>query len=288
MLHRSFKTASKLLLIASFLFLCGCENNFTGVLNPKGVVAFKERQLLFDCIALMLIVVIPVIIMSFAFAFRYRQSHPVKDYKPNWSHSVLLESIWWGVPCVIILILGILTWKMTHKLDPYRPIDGAGKPMKVQVVALPWKWLFIYPEQNIATVNTLVLPVNKQTEFFLTSDNVPMSAFFVPQIGSQIYTMAGMRTRLHLLPTSEGIYEGLNSQYNGDGFSEMHFKVKVVSQDEMKKWFAKAKRSSKSLSQATYRVVRQPTIADPAALYSGVAPGLFKQIIKSYHAPTHP
>jgi len=284
--------AIPLLLFAMTLFfiltLTGCGKANSGILNPKGVIAYQERQLLFDSIALMLIVVIPVIVMSFAFVFRYRSSHRTSEYRPNWCHNSFLEMIWWGVPCIIIIILGIMTWIMTHKLDPYQKINVPGKPLLVKVIALPWKWLFIYPQQNIATVNFLELPKGRQVEFWLTSDNVPMSAFFVPQLGSQIYTMAGMRTRLHLLATQEGTFEGLNSQYNGDGFSDMHFKVKVVQPSEMNRWYQSVKRSPKKLTQRQYLQLAKPTIAEPVRYYSWVTPGLFKQTIKAYQQSKHP
>lgn len=277
--QRFFKVA---LGFVCLLVLAGCHQSITGVLNPKGIVAFQERKLLFDSLALMLIVVIPVIIMSIAFVIRYRASHRTADYKPNWHHSSLLESIWWGIPCAIIVVLGIMTWVMTHRLDPYHPIKSRPVDLQIKVVALPWKWLFIYPN-NTATVNYLQLPVNRQVEFLLTSDNVPMSAFFVPQLGGQIYTMAGMRTRLHLLATQTGTYRGLNSQYNGDGFSDMHFVVKVVSPQAMKNWLAQLKRSPQRLDSARYKKLTTPSVADPVRYYASVKPGLFKRIIESYN-----
>jgi len=270
------------------LCLCGCGAEVAGVLNPKGVIAFEERQLLFDSLALMLIVVLPVIIMSFAFVYRYHQSRSGSEYKPDWCHSALLESIWWGVPMAIILILGIMTWTTTHELDPYNKIDVPGKPLQINVVALPWKWLFIYPEQKIATVNHLVLEKGRQVEFLLTTDNVPMSAFFIPQIGSQIYTMAGMRTRLHLIPTHIGTFRGLNSQYNGDGFSDMYFDVNVVVKKDLDRWYRKIKSSKKTLSAKAYKKLRQASIADPVQTFSKVEPNLFTTIIQSYQSPTHP
>ncbi|HVX00205.1 MAG TPA: hypothetical protein VHA52_07210, partial [Candidatus Babeliaceae bacterium] len=227
----TFKSLSKLLFILiALMALAGCEGHIIGILNPKGIITFEERRLFFDTLALMLIVVLPVIIMSFAFVYHYQVSHRIRDYKPNWSHSYLLETLWWGIPCVIILVLAILTWKKTYELNPYDRIPGYDQePLLVQAIALPWKWLFIYPKYNIATVNYLVIPKGEQVEYWLTTDNVPMSAFFIPQIGSQIYTMAGMRTRLHLLATHVGIYDGMNTQFNGDGFSNMHFPVYVIS-----------------------------------------------------------
>ncbi len=145
------------------LSLTGCKDHFIGMLNPKGIIAYEQRKLFFDTLALMLIVVLPVIIMSITFVYHYQVSHRTRDYKPNWGHNFYLEVLWWGIPCVIILILGIMTWKKTHELDPYNRIAGHDeKPMLVQVIALPWKWLFIYPEQNIATVNYLEIPLGQQ------------------------------------------------------------------------------------------------------------------------------
>jgi cytochrome o ubiquinol oxidase subunit II len=270
------------------LFITGCQQKLTGVLAPKGLITYEERKLLFDAVALMLIVVIPVIIMSFAFVFRYRETHKTSEYKPNWAHSVFLEAIWWGVPCVIIVILGIMTWKTTHQLDPYRKIDVPGKPMLIQGIALPWKWLFIYPEQNIATVNYLELPKDRQIEFWLTTDNTPMSSFFIPQLGSQIYNMAGMRTRLHLLANHTGVLQGLNTQYNGKGFSDMHFKVDVVEPAQMEKWIQHVKQSKTPLTLANYNKIRQPSEKAPIQYFSKVAPNLFNQVIQSYKASEHP
>ena len=287
--YRLFNNLIKPLLFAVFiialLLLAGCQQQLTGVLNPKGVIAYQEKQLLFDILALMLIVVIPVIVMSFAFVSRYREAHKTREYKPNWSHSFFLEGIWWGVPCLIILVMSIMTWRMTHKLDPYRKIDVPGQPLLIKAIALPWKWLFIYPQQNIATVNWVEIPKNRQVEFWLTSDNVAMSAFFIPQLGSQVYTMAGMRTRLHLLATHLGQFRGLNANYNGDGFSDMHFTVNVVDASEMNAWFAKVKNSPTALDQTNYNTLRQRSETNPVTYYSSVIPGLFKQVIQYYKIP---
>lgn len=271
-----------LTLMSVTVALSGCQSLELGILHPKGVIAFEERQLLFDAVALMLIVVIPVIIMSFAFVFRYRASHKTSEYKPNWAHNNFLEAIWWGIPCAIIVILGIMTWRTSHSLDPYKKIDVPGDPMIVQVVALPWKWLFIYPDHNIATVNYLEIPKGQQVEFWLTNDNVPMSSFFIPQLGSQIYTMAGMRTRLHLLGTVNGTYQGLNSQFNGDGFSDMHFSVKVVDPEEFNSWVTGIQSSPAKLDTDQLALLEEPSIADAPKYYSQPDPKLFSQIIDSY------
>lgn len=265
------------------LNLTGCKGHVTGFLDPKGIVAHEERQLFFDTLALMLIVVLPVIVMSFTFVYHYRASHRIKEYKPNWSHSVFLETLWWGIPCVIILVLATMTWKKTHELDPYKRIPGASEPpLLIQVIALPWKWLFIYPQQNIATVNYLMIPVGQQVEYWITADNVPMSAFFVPQLGSQIYAMAGMRTRLHLVATEKGEYLGMNTQFNGDGFSDMQFPVHVVEAQEMSQWFEQMKQSADQLSDAAYSQLLNPTIGDAPKMFTGVQENLFDNVIMTY------
>lgn len=263
--------------------LSGCGLHL-GMLNPKGVVAVQERKLFFDSLALMLIVVIPVIIMSFAFVIRYRASHKTADYKPNWSHNVFLEAIWWTVPCIIIVILGVMTWHMSHKLDPYRKLDVGGKPIVVQAVALRWKWLFIYPEQHIATVNYLEIPKDRQVEFWITAD-APMSALFIPQLGSQIYAMAGMRTRLHLIGNHIGTYEGMDTQYNGDGFSEMRFKAHVVSPATYNLWLHTMRLRSKPLELAQYKKLVVPSIGNKPEYFSRVYPHLFKRIMQQYTQP---
>ncbi len=282
----SFYLLRLLIITVGCLFvasLTGCKEHFYGMLNPKGIVAFQERKLFFDTLALMLIVVLPVIIMSFTFVYHYQVSHRIRDYEPNWSHSHFLESLWWGIPCVIILVLAILTWKKTHELDPFKPITGYNqKPMVIQVIALPWKWLFIYPQQDIATVNYLEIPVGEQVEYQITTDNVPMSAFFIPQLGSQIYTMTGMRSRLHLVANEPGDYVGMNTQFNGDGFSDMHFDVHVVEAAEMAKWISEMKKSPSHLTDDAYYKLLQPTINDKPRFYAGVATNLFNHVIDLY------
>ncbi len=272
-----------MLVCGVLLALTGCHGDPSGMLNPKGYIAHEERKLFFDTLALMLIVVLPVIIMSFAFVYHYRASHRTRDYKPNWSHSYFLEALWWGIPCAIIFALAWLTWNKTHELDPYKRIAGYNEPpLQIQVIALPWKWLFIYPEQGIATVDYLTIPAGRQVEFFITADNVPMSAFFVPQLGSQIYAMAGMRTRLHLIADAIGEMDGENTQYNGDGFSEMHFKVYVVAPNLMQDWVDQIKKSPNELNDQTYAKLLTPTIGAPPVFFGSIKPGLFQQVITLY------
>lgn len=277
-------TKRLLLLLACFVMLglAGCMD--VGILNPKGIIAHEERRLFFDTLALMLIVVLPVIVMSFTFVYHYQVSHRVREYRPNWNHSFFLESLWWGIPCIIIFVLAVLTWKKTHELDPFQQITGRTdtSSLQIQAIALPWKWLFIYPQQNIATINYLVLPIGQQVEFSMTTDNVPMSAFFIPQLGSQIYTMAGMRSRLYLLANQTGDYAGLNTQYNGAGFSDMHFPVHVVEREQMQQWIDQIKKSSSPLTDPGYIELLIPTMGNKPQFFSGVSTDLFKNVINLY------
>jgi cytochrome o ubiquinol oxidase subunit 2 len=263
-----------------------------GMLNPKGIIAYEERRLFFDTLALMLIVVLPVIVMSITFVYHYRASHRVRDYKPDWSHSYFLESLWWGIPCVIIVILATMTWKKTVQLDPYKKITPQNQaPLLIQAIALPWKWLFIYPEQGIATVNYLVVPVGREVEYWITTDNVPMSAFFVPQLGSQIYAMAGMRTRLYLLADHVGNYVGMNTMYNGGGFSDMRFITHAVMPEQMQKWFEQIKKSPTLLTDEAYKKLLIPTISDKPQFFTGVTNNFFQNVINLYmnsSGPVHP
>ena len=270
-----------LILVLISLSLTGCEITLNGLLNPKGIIAYQERQLFIDTLALMLIVVIPVIIMSFAFVYHYRHAHRA-DYHPDWSHSHFLEAIWWGVPCVIILILAVMTWKKSHELDPYRPIQADAPTLVIQAIALPYKWLFIYPQQGIATINELVMPVNQQVQFSITADNVAMSAFFVPQLGSQIYAMTGMKTKLYLFANETGDFEGMNSQFNGDGFSGMHFTAKVVTEPEMTAFIASAKASKLVLDTKAYDGLLFPSEGNKPMVYSGASPTLFDDVVMLY------
>jgi cytochrome o ubiquinol oxidase subunit 2 len=271
-----------ILIGAAAFVLSGCTGNYLGVLNPKGIVAFEERKLLFDTLSLMLIVVIPVIIMSIAFVYHYQVSHRIRDYKPHWSHSHFLETIWWVIPCVIVVILGVITWKKTHELDPYQKIATTNQEIiDIEVIALPWKWLFIYPKQNIATINYLVLPVNQQARFTMTADNSAMCAFFIPQLGSQIYVMAGMRTLLHLVPTEIGIYDGMNTQFNGPGFSDMHFAVHVMDTQQMQHWIETVKKSSTHLTNDDYIKLLKPSI-DSEKFYANAPKDLFETVLNTY------
>jgi cytochrome o ubiquinol oxidase subunit 2 len=263
---------------------CGCAFAFeyAPILDPKGPITMIERDLLFTAVGLMLVVIVPVWVMTFWFAHRYRAEGGKGTYAPNWCHSTVVELFVWLVPFAIITVLGYLLWTYTHRLDPYKPIaDADGPPLEVQVVAQNWKWLFIYPEQNIAVVNELVFPAKRQLSLKITSDTV-MNAFFVPALAGQIYAMAGMQTRLHMLADEPGRFIGLNTLYSGAGFADQDFDVIATSPEDFEAWVAKVKGSAKVLDAATYRKLAAPSRGDPVIYYSGVEPGLFDRIILKY------
>src|ERR1700693_150993 len=201
--------------------LGGCSE---GVLDPKGPIALAERQILFNSLGIMLVIVIPTILATLAVAFWFRASNLRASYLPDFEYSGRLELLVWSIPAMTVLLVGGVAWVGSHELDPHKPIASTAKPVPVQVVALDWKWLFIYPEQGIASVNHLVIPVGTPISFELTSSGV-MNSFFVPQLGSQIYTMSGMATHLELQADHVGIYPGLSAQFSGDGFADMRFAV---------------------------------------------------------------
>jgi cytochrome o ubiquinol oxidase subunit 2 len=225
-----------------------------GLLNPKGTIALAEKNLLITAVGLMLIVIIPVFIMLFSFAWRYRASNTKAKYTPDWHSNVALEIIWWAVPIAIITILAVITWKSSHDLDPFKPIDSTVKPVIIEVVALDWKWLFIYPEEHIATVNYLKIPKDTPINFKITAD-APMNAFWIPQLGSQVYAMPGMSAKLHLMATEVGTYKGVSSNFSGAGFSGMKFDTSVVSGEEYVKWVNTVRTVPASLTKREYAVL---------------------------------
>lgn len=260
------------------LFLSGCDWT---LLNPKGQVGIDERNLILLAFALMLTVVIPVIVMALLFAWRYRASNRNATYAPEWAHSTKIEAVVWGVPLLIIAVLGYVTYVSTHHLDPYRPLDSDVKPVRIQVVALDWKWLFIYPDQGIATVNKIVFPAHTPVAFEITSDAV-MNSFFIPALGGQIYAMAGMQTKLHLIANQEGDFQGISANYSGAGFTGMSFQAQATTQAAFDSWVNEVKNSPKKLDSAEYTALAKPSEKNPVALYASVPPNLFHTIIDKY------
>lgn len=264
----------------SFL-LCGCKYE---ILNPQGIIAADEKQLLITATLLMLIIVVPVIILTFYVAWRYRASNVKATYAPEWSHSTFLEVIWWSIPCIIIAILGTLTWVSTHQLDPYKPLAVKTKPIIIEAIALDWKWLFIYPEQNIATVNFVEMPVNVPVQFLITAD-APMNSFQIPQLGSQIYAMAGMQTKLNLMANTVGNYRGWSTNYSGAGFSDMKFVAHVGTQQEFDHWVKMVKHQPRILNGTAYNQLSQPSIKNPVEYFSAANKDLYSMVMMKYMMP---
>ncbi|MGQ8773012.1 cytochrome o ubiquinol oxidase subunit II [Serratia sp. NA_112.1] len=274
------KSIGMLSLIVSTVMLSGCN---MVLMNPKGAIGVEQRTLIITAIALMLIVVVPVIFMAFAFAWKYRASNKDAKYSPNWSHSNKIEAVVWTIPIIIIAILGTITWKTTHELDPFKPIVTDKKPMTIEVVSLDWKWLFIYPEQGIATVNELAFPKDVPVEFKITSNSV-MNSFFIPQLGGQIYAMAGMQTKLHLIGNEAGKYDGISSSFSGRGFSGMKFTAIVTpTEGDFDQWVAKVKASSNNLNATSdFNKLAEPSENNPVEYFSSVKPNLFKETIGKF------
>ncbi len=275
-LSRSLKTIPLLALV----FIGGCKHLI--LLDPKGPIGDTERFVILTAFALMLIVVIPVFIMAFWFPWKYRAANLKANYAPKWSNSGKIELIMWLIPTAIVTGLSVLAWNTTYQLDPYKPITSDIKPINIEAVSLDWKWLFIYPDENIAVVNHLVVPVNAPLNFRITSDTV-MTSFFIPQLGSQIYAMAGMQTRLHLLAEKPGTYIGQNQQFSGNGYSEMNFQAIATSSDQFKVWLQQAKKSSNKLSLNQYEELAKPTSGTPVTYFSSVMPNLFENIMYKYN-----
>ena len=263
------------------LLVSGCNLSRAPILDPKGPVALAERDLLFTAVVLMLVVIVPVFVMAFLFAWRYRSSNTHAHYAPDWSYSARIDAVIWLVPALIVIALGILLWSNTHKLDPYRRIDSAVQALEIDVVAQDWKWLFIYPRQEIAVVNQLVFPSRTPLSLRITSDTV-MNSFFIPALGGQIYAMAGMQTRLQLLADAPGKFTGRNMQYSGAGFSDQHFEAIAASAEEFDAWLAKVRQSPRRLDQSAYRALAAPSRGHPVTYYSAVEPDLFDTIIAKY------
>ena len=269
---------SRLLLVGGILLLGGCD---MVLFNPKGQVGVDQRNLIILSTLLMLLVVVPVIVMAFIFSVKYRASNTKAKYTPEWAHSRKIETVVWGVPLVIIIILGVVTWKSTHALDPYRPLDSDVKPLVVQVVATDWKWLFIYPELGIASVNELAMPLDTPVNFRVTSDGA-MTSFFIPALGGQIYAMAGMQTQLHLIANEAGEYRGIAANYNGPGFSDMHFRTLATDAAGFDKWVAGVRAGQGRLDKDSYARLARPTVKHPVEHYASIQPDLFQSIIDKY------
>ncbi|MFG6428316.1 ubiquinol oxidase subunit II [Roseateles sp. LYH14W] len=275
---------NSVLVLSASIALSGCD---WIVMKPHGDIAQQQAQLIVTSTLLMLLIIVPVIALTLYFAFRYRQSNTEATYDPDWDHSTRLELVIWGAPLLIIIALGAITWISTHKLDPFRPLDRISenkplpadvKPMEVYAVSMDWKWLFIYPEQGIATVNELAAPVDRPIRFRFTSTTV-MNTFYVPALAGMIYTMPGMETQLNAVINKAGIYDGLSAHYSGAGFSDMRFKFHGLSNEDFAAWVGKNKAGGNTLTRADYMKLEQPSTKDPVQRFASVEPGLWGAIV---------
>ncbi|WPH12948.1 ubiquinol oxidase subunit II [Variovorax paradoxus] len=272
-------------LLLPLALLAGCN---TVLMNPSGDIANQQGRLIVVSTVLMLIIIIPVIALTLFFAWRYRQSNKEADYSPDWDHSTQLELAIWAAPLLIIIALGAITWISTHTLDPYRPlsrldaerpIPAEAKPLVVEVVALDWKWLFIYPEQGFATVNEMAAPVDRPITFKITASSV-MNSFFIPALAGQIYAMPGMETKLHAVINKPGEFEGFSANYSGAGFSGMRFKFHGLSNTDFDQWVQKVKAGKDGeLTREQYKKLEVPSEREPVRHYAAVAPDLYDAIL---------
>lgn len=251
------------------------------VLQTGGPIAASQRDLLVWTFLLMLIVVIPVFALTGFIAWRYRDTNAApRDYRPNWDHHRGLELLWWGVPFLIIAVISYFIVESSHRLDPYRPLDSTQEPVRVQVVALQWKWLFIYPESGIATVNHLAIPTQTPIEFHITAD-APMNSLWIPELGGQVYAMSGMTTKLHLQADNVGEYRGVSANISGEKYAAMNFTVQSYSGEDFNAWQKAARLEPLSLNDTTYALLREPATSDPLT-YGRVDTALYDKIIMKY------
>ena len=280
-----------LIIAGAAALLSGCK---MVLMSPSGDLAVQQRDLIIWSTVLMLLVIIPVFFLTFFVAWRYRDTNKKETtYAPEWEHSTILELICWAVPLAIIVALGAMVWVYTHKLDPFqrlerisatKPIPPNSQPLEVDVVSMDWKWLFIYPEQGIATVNEVAAPVDREIRFNITSTTM-MNSFFIPALAGQIYSMAGMETQLHAVINKPGVYKGFSANYSGAGFTDMKFKFYGMSDDNFSKWVQKVRNSHQSLNLATYDKLLEPSEDVPVQYYSSVMPNLYDKILNQCVQP---
>jgi cytochrome o ubiquinol oxidase subunit 2 len=270
--------------------LGGCN---TVILNPTGYIAQQQRDLVVVSTLLMLIIIVPVMVLTVVFAWRYRHSSKTAVYEPEWDHSIHLELLIWSVPLLIVVCLGALTWSGTHLLDPYRPVAHisaaarkgvVAKALRVNVIALDWKWLFVFPEYGIAAVNELAAPMNREIDFHITASSL-MNSFYIPALAGQIYAMPAMETRLHAFMNKEGVYRGFSANYSGAGFSGMHFVFRSLTEADFDKWRTQIGTTGDELDLESYRKLARPSTNQPVHRYTRVVPGLFEAVVNMCSEP---
>ena len=279
--QRSRRSAARCAAAAAPLVLACCH---PAVLDPQGLVGIAEKTILIDSLAIMLAIVVPTIAATFAFAWWFRASNTRATYLPAFVYSGRIELIVWGIPLLVIMLLGGVAWIGSHDLDPYKPLPSNTPPLEVQGVSLDWKWLFIYPAQHVASVNQLVVPAGVPIHFSLTSASV-MNAFFIPQLGSMIYTMYGMTTQLNLRADAPGSFLGLSSHYSGDGFSGMHFDVQAVPAERFTAWVASTRNNGSTLDSGSYAGLAKQSLNTSPFTFGAAEPDLFQKIVTQQLPP---
>jgi cytochrome o ubiquinol oxidase subunit 2 len=285
---------SKFLVILLLVFDAGLlayiylRGQTVAVLQPKGAIALQERDMMLTAILLMLIVIVPVFILAFHVATTYHEKNTKAAFAPDWDHNTKLQIAVWGVPFLVICALAYLTWGYAHKLDPHVAIAAPEKQMTIQVVALRWKWLFIYPEQGIATKNYVVIPEKTPVRFEITAYEAPMNSFWIPQLGGQIYAMSGMSTTTHLIADGVGEYQGSTAEISGHGFADMRFKAKSLTKNDFDAWVASTKQSQQDLTMDTVKQLAKPSEDRATASYSSTDDNLYTTIVMQYMAHPSP
>jgi cytochrome o ubiquinol oxidase subunit II len=258
------------------------------VIHPKGIIAQGELELIIANILLMLLIIIPTYILLFTVVWKYCIKNENAEYDPDHSYGALGELAMWGLPSIIVVLMAIVTYEATHKLNPYKPIESETKALSVQVVAMDWKWLFIYPDLGIATLNYFFIPEQTPIHLKLTADGSPMNSFWIPQLSGQIYSMTGMSTQLFLMANAPGEYTGRAVEINGEGYADMTFAVKSTASKEFEDWVAEVKKSSDHLTNDTYNELIKPAVNKSVILFSEVEKDLYHKIIDKYMYPTNP
>lgn len=281
---RKIITIFALVCAVSLIAFAYLHTQNVAVFNSAGEIGRKERNLMYFALALSAIVVVPVYTLTIFIAVRYREDNKKAKYSPEFDGSRALEFTWWAIPMTIIGILCVVTWNSSHALDPYKPINATSEPITVQVVALDWKWLFIYPDQQVASVNRVEFPLNTPVDLFITSDTV-MNSFWVPNLSGQIYAMPGMSTQLHLIADKPGKYYGSSANISGKGFAGMNFEAYAVSQQSYNTWMSSLKKYPVHLTFNAYDKLAKPSEDNPVAYYSDVSKGLYSSVIEKYMMP---
>lgn len=284
-MKKVFKIAILILIFVAFVAVIA---HFLGgqsidVLEPSGMIGAKEKDIIVTASLLMMIVVVPVFILTLIFAWVYRESNGKAKHTPDWEHNSIAEYCWWGIPVLIIAVLAVITWRSCHELNPFRPITSDKKPLNIQVVALQWKWLFLYPEQGIASLNYVEFPEKTPIHFEITSD-APMNSFWIPKLGGQIYCMPAMRSELNLIADETGSFRGCSANISGDGFAGMRFIAKASTEEEFDGWVAQVKGSKKLLNWTDYEEMVKPSSYVPPEYFMLTQEDLFEKVLMKYMA----